>query len=490
MDKVGLIRELTFNNDGSIASNTILLDIKDSVFNSGERGLLGFAFHPDHTSNGYFYLNYSCRNDGCIDGASKGATVIARYNSKANDISNSFLPIAVIPQPFSNHNGGCMQFSGSDGYLYIGMGDGGSGNDPKGYSQDLTESLGKMLRVDIDDMDESSSASLPRWNIPLDNPFIGDAGALDEIWAYGLRNPWRFSFDRETNDMYIADVGQGAREEVNFQPSSSQGGENYGWRQCEGMLPNSNYLNEIPEGCECETMCNGAWVPPILEYGRNLGKSITGGYVYRGSDYINEFGGVYFYADYVSGNVWGVKQDGLTWSNVITTNIDGQSEIEQISTFGEDGNGELYMGGLNGALIRIRGLQEGSDAPTSVVTSPSPTASPRVYMDVIKIKSKVINPKKWRVSVRTLIRESQSDQEVKGVKINFLFQDKKKLCKSKNNGMCVAKMIFSVENQSNVNITVANVNWKLGGYDATLNDKNDEGCPIFSDNCPFVTLTL
>ena len=372
----------------------IFFNIKNLVFNSGERGLHGFAFHPNYINNWYFFVNYSCRSAGCVNGAENGDTIIARYNAKS--MYTSFFPIAVIPQPDTNHNGGCIQFSGLDGYLYIGLSDGGSGDDTGASSQYLKQLPGQMLRVDIDNMDESNDTSYPRWTIPSDNPFVNEPGALDEIWAYGLRNPWRFSFDRKTDDMYIADTGQGAREELNFQPSSSEGGENYGWRQCEGTLPNSKYKDEIPQGCDCETTCNGAWVPPILDYGRSSagGRSVTGGYIYRGVKY-PDMDGVYFYADYASGNVWGVIQDGSSWKNVISTNTEDAYEIQGVSTFGEDGFGELYIGGLNGELVRIRGGQERTDISTPTLVTSLNTAGVRVYMDDIDIECEIINEKKW-----------------------------------------------------------------------------------------------
>ncbi len=207
--------------------STPYLDITSLVLYGGERGLLGLAFHPNYKQNGTFYVNYTRQTDG--------ATVIARYRVSATnpDLADSASAtiLMIIPQPYANHNGGCLQF-GQDGYLYIGMGDGGSGGDPQNYAQNINSLLGKMLRIDVNNGNP--------YAIPPDNPYVNRDGA-DEIWALGLRNPWRFSFDRLTGDLYIADVGQNAWEEVNFQAANAQGGINYGWRCREGAHPyNSN----------------------------------------------------------------------------------------------------------------------------------------------------------------------------------------------------------------------------------------------------------
>ena len=234
------------------------LDISSLVTSGGEQGLFSVAFHPDYANNGWLYVDYTDLN---------GNTVIASYSISADpnivDPASAAILLS-ISQPFANHNGGQLQF-GPDGYLYIGMGDGGSGGDPQNNAQTLSTLLGKMLRIDVD--------GAPPYSIPADNPFINDPVAREEIWALGLRNPWRFSFDRQTGDLFIADVGQSTLEEVDFQPSHSTGGANYGWRLMEG----SDCYNPT-------TNCNnGMLTLPILEYDHSLGCSITGGYRYRGT---------------------------------------------------------------------------------------------------------------------------------------------------------------------------------------------------------------
>jgi len=250
---------------------TPFLDLGAKISSSGERGLLGLAFHPDYATNGRFFVNFT---------KSGGDTRINEYAVSANPDVALKAKVAVIqdiPQPFSNHNGGCIAFGGDD-MLYIGMGDGGSGNDPGNRAQDLSDRLGKMLRLDV---------NIPPPYVPADNPFVGQTGVREEIWAYGIRNPWRFSFDSLTGDLYIGDVGQNAWEEIDFQPASSAGGENYGWRCMEGFNCTGN------SGCDC----NGTTLtPPIHEYGHNLGCSVTGGIVYRGP--INSLSGTYFFGDY------------------------------------------------------------------------------------------------------------------------------------------------------------------------------------------------
>ena len=303
--------------DGVQLLSPPFLDISSLVSSGGERGLLGLAFHPDYSHNGLFYVNYT---------NTAGNTVIARYSvsgdpNLANPASASIL--LTITQPFSNHNGGQLQF-GPDGYLYIGVGDGGSGGDPQNNGQNLLTLLGKILRIDVDH-------GAP-YEIPPDNPFVGNPDALEEIWAWGLRNPWRFSFDRLTGDMFIGDVGQNSWEEVDFQQATSTGGENYGWRLMEG---NSCY--------NPATNCNdGTLTLPILLYDHSLGCSITGGYRYRGSKNPHLFG-VYLYGDYCSGRIWSAQEDGLGgWNTsvLLDTNF-------LISTFGEDESGEIYFADLS-----------------------------------------------------------------------------------------------------------------------------------------------
>ena len=299
------------------------LDIANKVTTDGnEQGLLSVAFHPDYQTNGQFFVNYTRPRDG--------ATLIERYTvskddpDRADDQSGKV--ILTIAQPEANHNGGLIKF-GPDGYLYIGMGDGGGAGDRHGAignGQDLNSLLGKMLRIDVTQQDT--------YAIPAANP-LGN-----EIWAYGLRNPWRFSFDRSTGDLYIADVGQNAYEEVNFQSGTSAGGENYGWRIMEG----SHCFNP-QEGCD-----QSGLVLPIAEYSHAEGGcSVTGGYVYRGSKY-PALQGSYFFGDYCSGIIWSVQREGDQWEMARRLEAD-----KRISSFGEDVNGELYVIDHGGAVYQL-----------------------------------------------------------------------------------------------------------------------------------------
>ena len=314
--------------DGTALVPGTFLDLAPLIVDStGERGLLGLAFHPRYAENGFFFVDYT---------DTSGNTVIARYTVSAGNPNRadpaSARVLLRVNQPYANHNGGQLQF-GPDGYLYIGMGDGGSGGDPGNRAQNLNEHLGKLLRIDVD-----SGAT---YAVPPSNPFVGRAGVRPEIWAYGLRNPWRFSFDRATGDLYIADVGQGQREEINFQPATSIGGENYGWRLMEGRqcyVPASN----------CN---NGSLVLPIIDYGHDEGCSVTGGYVYRGTRY-PRLTGTYIYADYCSGTIWGASRNAAgAWSSRVLLDTS-----HQISTFGEDAAGEVYVArysSSSGAIFRI-----------------------------------------------------------------------------------------------------------------------------------------
>jgi len=289
----------------------LFLDLRNLVNASGdEQGLLGLAFHPRYRENGRFFVNYTDVN---------GDTVIARYSVSADNPDRadpaSATTILHIKQPFSNHNGGDLVF-GPDGYLYIGMGDGGSQGDPQGNAQNLDTLLGKLLRIDV-------NADL--YAIPPRNPFINRAGAKSEIWAYGLRNPWRFSFDSATGDLYIGDVGQNTYEEIDFQSASSLGGENYGWNFMEGLHP---YKGVAP----------GGLTSPIAEYMHKEGScSVVGGYVYHGSR-LPQLTGMYLYGDYCSGLIWGLYHTVDGWQSVklLSSNL-------AISSFGEDEAGELYM---------------------------------------------------------------------------------------------------------------------------------------------------
>ncbi len=324
VEKDGYIRII---KNGLIESAPFL-DIDGRVRSSGnEQGLLGLAFHPDYANNGYFYVNYT--DNG-------GNTRISRF-TVSNNINiadpDSEQIIYVVSQPYTNHNGGDLNF-GPDGYLYIGLGDGGSGGDPGNFAQNPQSALGKMLRIDIDN-------GFP-YSIPADNPFVGDASTLDEIWALGLRNPWRFSFDDLTGDLWIADVGQDDLEEIDFQPASSAGGENYGWRCYEGTMPFNT------GGCPPATDMTA----PIHVYGNSFstGCSVTGGYVYRGARYPRLYG-TYLYADYCTGKFWGIQPNGVNgWFNEEVGDLDSY----EYATFGEDESKELYVAGFaDGVIYKI-----------------------------------------------------------------------------------------------------------------------------------------
>jgi len=309
---------------GSLRSTPFLTR---TVTSGGERGLLGLAFDPDYSNNGYFYVYYSLGS----------TSYISRYTVDPNDPDranpNSEQVILTVAQPYSNHNGGDIAF-GKDGYLYIGLGDGGSGGDPGNRSQNPQELLGKMLRIDV--------STLP-YTIPPTNPFVNDPTTLDEIWSIGLRNPWRWSFDRETGDIWIGDVGQGAREEIHYTPYDSVGGTNYGWRCYEGNL--SYQLNG------CQSSSNYEF--PIHDYPRNLGKSVTGGFVYRG-ERSPSLEGIYIFGDYQSGRLFGTQPDTANPGAWITNEL--LNTTRQWSTFGEDAQGEVYGADYNAGIIyRIDG---------------------------------------------------------------------------------------------------------------------------------------
>ena len=304
---------------------TPFLDIVSIVGSSAtEQGLLSVAFHPDYANNGFFFVDYTNVN---------GNTVIARYHVSANpDVADptSAKILLTIDQPYPNHNGGQLVF-GPDGYLYVGMGDGGSANDPHNNGQSLDTLLGKILRLDVNQGDP--------YGVPADNPFVGQANARPEIWAYGLRNPWRFSFDRATNDMYIADVGQNKYEEVDFAAAGTPGGQNYGWRLMEGL----HCFN--PAQCDPASL---NVVLPVAEYDHSQGCSITGGYVYRGTQF-PALTGVYFYADYCSGQLWGLRREANgSWSQAKLAQLDAN-----ISSFGQDAAGEVYVIDHRGKVFQI-----------------------------------------------------------------------------------------------------------------------------------------
>ncbi len=324
------------------------MDIQDVVQNTGnEEGLLSVAFHPDHESNGYFYVYYT-NNNGDIE--------IARYNVMAGnpnqgDPNSGIVILTILHLGEFNHNGGQLQF-GPDGYLYIGTGDGGGSGDPGENAQDINELLGKMLRIDI--CDGICNVTPPLYDMPPDNPYVGVDGR-DEIWAIGLRNPWRHGFDRRTGDQIIADVGQNLWEEVDFQAAGSPGGVNWGWDDREGA-----HCYEPPVGC-----LTVGRTDPILEYSHSLGCSISGGYRYRGTA-IPQIYGRYYYGDYCSGSVWDASQSGTgSWSSGSPL-----STTYSISGFGEDQNGEMYIINLNGAVYRFTGTD--SNLSLTVTDNPDP----------------------------------------------------------------------------------------------------------------------
>jgi len=327
------------------------LDIAPLVSCCGERGLLGLAFHPRYSENGFFFVDYT---------NSAGNTVIARYrvsssNPNAADPASG-VTLLTIPQPFANHNGGQLAF-GPDGHLYVGMGDGGSANDPMCNGQRDDTLLGKILRIDVD----ANTSSPPFYGIPPDNPFAAPGGARDEIWAKGMRNPWRFSFDRQTGDLYIGDVGQGSREEIDFQPAGSRGGENYGWKMMEGSVCGGGGTSGCPGGTPA---CNAAGLTlPILEYTHSGGDcSVTGGYVYRGRLF-PRFIGTYFYGDYCTGRIWGGRLALGTWTTQLFS-----VRASNLTTFGEDASGELYLATENGLLARM--VDANPVSPTVVSVEP------------------------------------------------------------------------------------------------------------------------
>ena len=309
--------------DGGQLLATPFLDITSRVGSGGERGLLSMAFHPDYADNGFFYVNYTDLG---------GDTRIERYRASADrnraDASSARLVLGV-EQPFSNHNGGLVMF-GPDGMLYVGMGDGGGGGDPQGHGQNPATLLGDILRIDVD-------GAAP-YAIPPDNPFVGQAGKRPEIWATGVRNPWRFAFDRQTGLLYVADVGQGQWEEVHVVPADS-GGVNYGWNVMEGA-----HCYAPSSGCNR----SGLHIPQF-EYSHAEGCSITGGFVYRGRA-LPALRGHYFYGDYCQGWVRSFRyangrvRDEREWE---------LGDVGNVLSFGEDAEGELYLTSSNGRVYRF-----------------------------------------------------------------------------------------------------------------------------------------
>ncbi len=377
------------NEDGSVPE-TPFLDLSDVVSQSGfETGLLGLAFHPNYSENGYFYVNYTRESDG--------TTVVSRFSANPANPGQadreSEVQMFTVEQPYDNHNGGQLLF-GPDGYLYIALGDGGDAGDPHDNGQDLTTMLGKMLRIDVNADNDSA------YVIPPDNPFIDDENALDEIWAYGLRNPWRNSFDRLTGDFWIADVGQNDFEEVNFQPAGSSGGENYGWRCYEGNAPFNT------EGCGDEEN----YVFPVYDYpheGEGCSGSVTGGNIYRGAMY-NGMYGVYVFADFCTGNVYTITPTSEGFDGTQLANF-GEGEV---TSFGEDQYGELYV--VMQTSGEIHKLVETSDCNPVATIMDSDSAFVIVPDSSLVLKA-VYNPAldyQWHMNDEAISGEVQHELEV------------------------------------------------------------------------------
>ena len=320
-------RILVFPNERTVASAEVFLDIRERVNDSGnEEGLLGLAFDPDYATNGFFYIYYTAANSR--------RSVVSRFSVRGDDPHRadpaSEQVVMEVPQPFSNHNGGNLLF-GPDGFLYIGLGDGGSGGDPLGNGQDPNTLLGSILRIDPRTPSESRT-----YSIPSDNPFVDVTGFREEVWAHGLRNPWRFSFDRETGDLWAGDVGQNDFEEIDL----ILPGRNYGWNVMEGLhcYP--------PSVSSCDQT---GLESPIVEYPLTGGNcAVTGGYVYRGSRLPSLYG-AYIYGDFCSGKIWALRYDGQR----VTDQALLVDSTLRLSSFGEDQAGELYILSFDGKVYRL-----------------------------------------------------------------------------------------------------------------------------------------
>lgn len=333
VERQGLIK--VFENDAATSTAANFLDIRDRVTAGGEMGLLGLAFHPDFGSNGLFFVNYTTSQNG------PRRTVVAKFSATGNSADpGSELVLLQVDQPFSNHNGGMIAF-GPDGKLYIGLGDGGSGGDPQNHGQRRSTLLGSILRIDVDNQDLGLN-----YAIPADNPFAStNDGTRKEIFAYGLRNPWRFSIDQTSGQIWAGDVGQGRKEEVDLIES----GQNYGWNTMEGF-------DCFNPSSDCDQ--NGLTLP-VVDYGRSEGFSITGGYIYRGQAR-SELTGAYIYGDFGSGNVWMLRYE----NNQLTADSLLLDTDLSLSSFGVDEQDELYLVDLGGEIYRFSG-----DPTTSVAAT-------------------------------------------------------------------------------------------------------------------------
>jgi glucose/arabinose dehydrogenase len=324
LEQAGRVRII---RDGRLLPEPFL-DLGDRIAAGGERGLLGLAFSPEYADDGRLYVNYTDRDgDTVVSEITAGDPAADRADPATERV------LLTIDQPYANHNGGGLA-TGPDGMLWIATGDGGSGGDPLGAGQRLDTLLGKLLRIDPSPSDGAPYA------IPADNPFVGRSGARGEIWAFGLRNPWRFSFDRATDELWVADVGQGSAEEVNRWPAGSAPGPNFGWNTMEASA-----CFEPAEGCSTEGL-----VLPVAEYGHDVGCSITGGYVYRGTS-VAGLAGTYLFSDYCSGTVWGLDAASADPAPRVLAETGGA-----VASFGEDEAGELYVVDLaGGRILRVVG---------------------------------------------------------------------------------------------------------------------------------------
>ena len=350
-------------------------------------GLLGLAFHPNYEENGYFYLNYNIRRGNTL------FTIIARMSVDSEDPNladpSSEITVMEFVQPFANHDGGQIAFGPDDGHLYIATGDGGLGDDPLNAGQDLRSVLGKILRIDVDNPDEGIN-----YGIPETNPFANNSHYRGEIWAWGLRNPWRFSFDPPTGRLWTADVGQNRFEEIDI----IEKGGNYGWR--------------VTEGWHCANPSNNCdsigLIGPVWEYGRSAGNSVTGGFVYRGSN-TPEIEGLYIYADFGSGRIWGLDYK----SDDDVTNILIEDTDLPIATFGIDENNELFIGALNGKLYKLEDPSGSVDDPEEAGAMLHP-AVPNPATDRVTIPYEIMARTKVSLALYNAIGEKIT-QLVEGV---------------------------------------------------------------------------